>query len=293
MQVILHTGVHFTDEGRLLKGLQRNAPAFREHGVAVPGPARYKTLLGEAAHSLTNSAPAPDAREIMLDELLTDDPEHVSRVLLSHQHIFGVPKISMQGGIPYRKAEERIGALKSLFKGDEIELFIGLRNPATWLPAMFNDVPQSSFDDFMGGVDPRDFLWSDFLKRLRNAHPDVALTVWFNEDTPLIWGQIMREMAGVEITQKIAGSFDLLAQIMSVEGMKRFRAYLAQHPTINERQKRRVMVAFLDKYAIEDEIEEELDIPGWNEAMVDTLTETYDDDMWEIERVPGVTVITT
>ena len=41
------------------------------------------------------------------------------------------------------------------------------------------------------------------------------------------------------------------------------------------------------------EIEEELDIPGWNEAMVDTLTETYDDDMWEIERVPGVTVITT
>ena len=38
-------------------------------------------------------------------------------------------------------------------------------------------------------------------------------------------------------------------------------------------------------------IEEELDLPGWTEALVDELSEIYDEDVFEISRIPGVNFI--
>lgn len=37
MKVILHAGAHATDEGRLLRGLLRNADDLAARAVAVPG----------------------------------------------------------------------------------------------------------------------------------------------------------------------------------------------------------------------------------------------------------------
>jgi hypothetical protein len=52
-----------------------------------------------------------------------------------------------------------------------------------------------------------------------------------------------------------------------------------------------VIAAFLDKFALDDEIEEELDMPGWTEALVDDLSDQYDEDVLAIQRMPGVTMI--
>ena len=119
----------------------------------------------------------------------------------------------------------------------------------------------------------------------------MQITVWCNEDTPLIWAQIIREMAALEHNQKIVGGFDLLSDIMTKVGMKRFREYLKKYPNMNEIQKRRVIAAFLDKFAIEEEIEEELDLPGWTEDLVNELSDIYDDDVFEIGRIQGVNLM--
>ena len=74
--------------------------------------------------------------------------------------------------------------------------------------------------------------------------------------------------------------------------MTRLEAFLADHPGATEIQKRRIYAAFLDKVAIEDAIEEELDLPGWTVDMVNRMTEIYDEDVFRIERIPGVTLIT-
>ncbi|QFT64251.1 hypothetical protein SAMN05421853_102357 [Roseivivax halotolerans] len=291
MQVILHSGVHFTDEGRFLKAMQRNAPLLREVGVAIPGPSRYRTLLSEAAHRLAGGTPAPEAREVLLDGLLDEDWGGIDRIILSHPNFFSVPRLAMQGGVVYRKAEERIDVIKTLFAGDSVEVFLGLRDPSGFLHSAYREGDFPDFATFLDGADPDAFRWSGLIRRLRTAHPDVPLTCWCNEDTPIIWGQIIREAGGFESNRKVKGAFDLLHEIMDPEGMKRFRAYLHQHPTMTERQKRRVMVAFLDKYAMDEEIEEELDLPGWDEARVDRLSQVYEDDVQEIERMPGVTFI--
>ena len=98
-------------------------------------------------------------------------------------------------------------------------------------------------------------------------------------------------MAGLEHGEGIVGEFDLLHDIMSKTGMTRFEEYLAAHPNMTEMQKRRVISAFLDKFAIEDAIEEEVNAPGWSEADIEAMTEIYEEDMFAVARIPGVTYI--
>ncbi|WP_299939014.1 hypothetical protein [uncultured Pelagimonas sp.] len=291
MQVILHAGVHCTDEDRILKCLLRNADSWRHEGVAIPGPSKYRKFLLEALNTMGKGGINPDTREIILDAIMEADQAEVDRLILSHHSFFSVPKLMFEGGRTYRKAEGRLQTLQNIFAVDEVELHLGLRDPATFLPAAFAATPHTNFQDFLQGVDPMQFRWSDLIRRLRDQVPGMPITLWCNEDTPLIWGQIIREMAGIELTRKITGAFDLFSQIISPEGMKRFRGFLKENHNINEMQKRRVMAAFLDKYALEDEIEEELDLPGWDATYVDMLTELYEDDLYTISRIPGVTVI--
>ncbi|MGY3438093.1 MULTISPECIES: hypothetical protein [unclassified Marinovum] len=293
MKVILHAGAHATDDNKLLHGLLRNADSLRARGVAVPGPSRYRQLLSGSLNALTTADPAPEARDILLEAMLSDDPEEIGRLILSHEHLFCVPKIALGAGRMYPRAEERLLNATRLFDGDQIELFLGIRNPATWLPAVYAQTPHTSFDAFLNGNDPALLRWSELITRIATALPDMPITLWCNEDTPLIWGEILRAMAGLVSGTKISGSFDLLSKIITDEGMRRFRDYLRTHPDLPEPQKRRVMIAFLDKYAIEDAVEEILDIPGWNANYIDVLTELYERDLDVIANIPSVTLILT
>ena len=162
MQISLHIGVHGTDEDRLLKGLLRNADDFRKEGVAIPGPSRYRALLSDALNGLGDGAPAPEAREVLLDTILSEDPEAVSRLCLSHENLLSVPKLALAGGRLYRKSEQRLQGMQKLFPRDRIGVFLGLRDFATFLPAVYHATPHGSFDEFLGGVDPMHLRNDDF-----------------------------------------------------------------------------------------------------------------------------------
>ena len=73
--------------------------------------------------------------------------------------------------------------------------------------------------------------------------------------------------------------------------MKRFRAYLKAHPIMTEIQKRRVIAAFLDKFALDEEVVEEVDLPGWTEDLITQMTELYEEDIFVMQRLPGVEMI--
>ena len=60
---------------------------------------------------------------------------------------------------------------------------------------------------------------------------------------------------------------------------------------MTEIQKRRVISAFLSKFAIEDAIEEELNAPGWTEDDINAMTEIYEEDANTIAQIPGVNFI--
>ncbi|WP_292292256.1 hypothetical protein [Marivita sp.] len=291
MQVVLHTGLHETDADRLFKTLLRNRDQLRPEGIAIPGPGKYRRLISEMLNALNGAAPAPGTREVLLDSILDEDSGHVDRLVLSHENLFSVPKIAFQGGAVYRKAEQRLAILKDIFAGDTLEIYMALRNPATFLPALLKATPHDSLPALLNGMDPMQVRWTELIARLTEALPGVRVTVWSDEDSPLIWGEIIREIVGVEPTHPIIGAYSRMADIMSPDGMTRFRAYLADRPDLTEVQIRRIMVAFLDKYADDSKIEDELDVPGWDEALIADLSEQYEEDLFELGRMPGVSLI--
>jgi hypothetical protein len=291
MQLVLHTGLHETDSDRLFKTLLRNREGLRPDGIAIPGPGKYRKLISEMLNALGDMTPAPDARDVLLDSILDQDTGHVDRLILSHENLFSVPKIAFQGGVVYRKAEQRLQTLRTIFSRDSMEVFISLRNPATFLPALLRATPHSDISQLLQGLDPAQIQWSDLIGRITAALPGVPVTVWCDEDTPLIWGELIREFAGVEPTYPIIGAYSRMADITSQEGMTRFRSYLAEKPDLNEVQIRRVMVAFLDKYADPSKVEHEFDLPEWDDHLVQDLTEQYEEDLFDIGRMPEVTLI--
>ncbi|WP_281967177.1 hypothetical protein [Roseovarius nanhaiticus] len=290
MQLVLHAGAHITDEDRLLKCLTANQEVLTERGTQVPYPKDYRRLLRDVLHAGAQGNLAPDTREVLMDALGFDTPPE--RLILSNPGFFGTPKMAASGGDFYTSAAGRTQIFREIFAGDEIEMFFAICNPATFLPAIMAQTKFDTLDAYLGGTDPREMRWSGMIQRVRAAIPDIPITVWCNEDTPLIWGQILREMAGVEPGVPLNGEHALLREIMSPAGMTRFESYLEQHPGMTEMQKRRVISAFLDKFAQEDAIEEELDLPGWTDELVDELSDLYDDDVYEIGRLPGITLIT-
>ena len=289
MQIIVHTGAHFTDDDRLMKCLLRNNEIYARVGAVVPGPGKYRQLLRATLSSMRDHAPDPHARDVLMDAIL--DNEQADRVVLSNPHFFGVVNAALRHGHLYPAAAERMANLRRLFPYDDLEMFMAIRNPATFIPNAYRKSEDPSFAHFMDGVDPRDVHWSSMIDAIRDAAPDVPITVWCNEDTPMIWPQVLREIGGLEHDTPVEGGYDILKDIMSREGMARMEAYLAKYPDLTEMQRRRVVAAFLDKFAIPEALEEEIEVEGWTAALLDDLTERYDEDVARIKRTPGVTLI--
>lgn len=292
MQIVYHIGANCTDGDRLLRALLRNTGGLRRQGVCIPGPGRYRKVLREAVLGLVDDPVAgviaPGTRDFLLDQII--DGQDVQRLVMSNTSFLCTPQRIFEDGAFYARAAPKIAALQSLFPDDEIELFFALRNPATFIPAAWRQ-SEMAWPDFTGGLDPHALRWSEVVAGIRAVVPSARLCVWCNEDTTLIWGTLLRQLAGVEADQPVLGEFDLLASVMAPEGMQRFLAYMETHPGQTDLQVRRVIGAFLDKFAIPEEIEEEVDAPGWDVRMVDEITRAYDDDIARIAQMSGVEFI--
>ena len=289
MQVVLHAGAHVTDEDRLIDCLVDNAGMLAERGTIVPKPDDYRVLLRDIVNAATQDGVSPDAREVILDAVLPGE-EEADRLVLSNDSFFGTHKMAVKRMF-YPAACARLEAVRKIFPNDEVELFFAIRNPATFMPALLAMTNFNTIDDIFRGYDPFSFRWSEMFERVRAQVPDIPITVWCNEDTPLIWAEVVREMAALEPGTAFEGEFRLLSEIMTEAGMKRFHAYVAEHPGMTEIQKRRVISAFLDKFADDEAVEEEYDIEGWTADKIDRLTDLYEEDIYAIQRVPGVTMI--
>ena len=289
MQLVLHTGAHYTEEERLLKSLLANKPQLAQDGTIVPGPSTYRGLFRDTLNAMYKSPVSAGARDVLLDAVLNDTD--AKRVILSDANFFRTPATAVVDGMLYPDAPVRMMRMAQLFPDDQIEIFLGIRNPATLLPILHGVSADNSDANFWGIKDPADVRWSETIGLLRDSAPEIPVTIWCNEDAPLIWGKIMREMAGLPDTSKLEGEFDLLETIMTPEGMKRFRTYMVSHPEISGSQEQRVIAAFLDKFAMADAIEEELDMPGWTDDLVDEMTESYDQDVLRIQQIPGIRMI--
>ena len=289
MRIVYHLGAHCTDEERLLRCLLKNRGALAAEGIVIPGPAKYRTLMRDTAMTLKGQAATQDTQDLVLDQITSESD--AERLILSWDNFLGYAQGAVRRGI-YSAGAERMRAFRQIFPEMQAEFFIAIRNPATFVPAVFQKQHSRAYDEFMDGVEVETLRWSVLIEALRDANPGVPITVWCDEDTPLLWPEVLQAVSGHSDAITLTDTDDLLAAIMSADGMQRMTGYMASHPPQNTSQRHRVVSAFLDKFALPDQIDVEIEMEGWTPDLVERMTGAYDQDVAKIIAMDGVTFLT-
>lgn len=285
MRIVYHLGAHFTDEERLLKCLLANRDVLADHSIAVPPTRRFRALLRETAIRLKGEAATIEEQAMILEEIMAE--EQADRLILSWDSFMALPGWAVKRTL-YPSAAGRTRAFTQIFPQIEAEFHVAIRSPATFLPLLYDRLKPESYDAFMEGTDLYELRWSSVIRRIRDANPQAPVTVWCDEDTPLIWPEVLRAVSGLPGDVPLTGEDELLATLMSGEGMARLRAYLEGHPPQSILQRRRIVSAFLDKFALPERINLEIEMPGWTDEVVTHLNALYEADVAEIASMDGV-----
>ena len=286
MQILFHLGAHFTDNGLLIRSILRNRAALAEQGIGVPGPGRYRELLGDISTKLRGATADEDTEAMVLEAICDDDS--ADRIILSSENFLCRPgKVLAEDGL-YPKAQ-KAAWLRACLPSHAVEFALAIRNPATFLPELVKNSTEAA--ETLENVSLGDLFWSDVIDDIRTSSPDTPLYVWCHEDTPFIWSEIMQELTAHDPFIELSGEFDMLETIISDDGMKRLEEFLEARGVTSQIKRRRAVSAFLEAHAIIEKVETEIDIPGWTSDTVDVLTELYEDDVTRISKMDGVTFI--
>ncbi len=288
MRIVYHLGAHCTDEGRLVRCLLKNRAVLAEQGIIVPAPTRYQGLLRDTALRLKGRSATEDTQALVLEQIM-EDPQ-ADRLILSWSSFLSFPAWALRDGF-YAVAGERTRAFTQIFPDIEAEFHLSIRNPATFLPALQDAVNAKGHQNILAGVNPLALRWSDVVRQIIDHNPGVPLTLWCDEETPLIWPEVLQAVSGHAPGTALVDDDEVLALIMTEIGMARMKAYCAEHPPQSTAQRRRIVSAFLERFARPEQVEQEITLPDWTTELVDQITHDYLADVERIYQMPGVTLI--
>lgn len=257
----------------------------------MPDPRNYRVILRETMNKLRQKAPSQEARDILIDIFLDGEDDTVETLFLSNAFFFGIPREAVGNDQFYPKALTNLSKFLSLFGAENVLLCYAIRNPATFLPNLFEASNVQDFSGILNGSNPGALRWSELALRFRRAFPELPILMWCNEDTPFLWPEILRLMTNVDTSVAMSGEYDLFKDIMPELAYKKFLEYIKAHPKIGVRQKRQVMVAFAEKFALSDVLIEELNAPNWTEELVARMTEFYDKDVELLKTLPKAQIL--
>jgi len=288
MRIVYHLGAHCTDDERLIRCLLKNRAVLADQGIVVPSPTRYRKLLRDTAMQLKGASASMETQAIVLEQIM-DEPL-ADRLILSWDSFLSFPAWALAQGF-YAMAGERIAAFTQIFPEIQAEFHLAIRNPATFLPALKDRMSVKGQSDILTGVDPLTLRWSAAVRQILATVPGAEVTVWCDEDTPLLWPEVLQAVSGHAASTVLEDTDELLAIIMTADGLSRMKAYCTAHPPASVSQRRRIVTAFLEKFARPDQMEVDVALPGWTEALVTRLTDLYHEDVARIAAIPGVRLL--
>ncbi len=286
--IVFHLGAPCTNEGLLARSLRREGRALFERGVFALRPGVYMERLTETLERLDGAPAMPEDQEALLQLMAGNRPAR--RVLFSNSRFLGIPAWMFHKGIFYHNAARRAVGLRNLFPENDCEFCLAISNPARFIPEVFATQSRKGYEEFMAGVDPLSVRWSSVIARLREACPDVPVIVWCDEDTPVIWGEVLARVSGLA-TGISPGAFDVFEQVVTERGMQVLRAFLKKNPGLSLQGRHRAIYKVLERHARPGALEVEIDLPGWNHVMVARMQEIYDEDIGRIAAIEGVQLI--
>ena len=280
MEIAIHLGAHCTDGDLIVQTLRRNGTMMAERSLAIPPHRTFRPALRRALRAVGEDplAEAAASHVSFLDEI------EERRVILSYEAFLAANDDVLLGSAIYPEAGIRCGRLQDLFGGHDVSFLMALRNPATFIPALYEASSEETFATFLAGSDLAGLRWSHTVAAIRKACPNVPMTLWCNEDLPLIWPDVLCAVAGVApgSVPALDGSDAVLHRVMTPEGLARLKNYLVGRPPDGPASRRRIVSAFLAKYADEAAVAPEIALEGWTEDVIAGLSAIYESDVARI-----------
>jgi hypothetical protein len=291
MRISLHIGAHYTRTPRLVAAMNANERAFGRMNILSPGPDSYRPIITAALTRLDGLPPIVDEEDAILAEILGDNTA-AQHLIMVNEKWAGGRNMMFQGGQLYTDIGPSVSRITELFSQHDLRISMAIRNPAALInSALASSGTPLSLKWFLKANDPMNLSWVTPINELQKAVPDVPITMWCEEDTPLIWPRIIRGIAGIPDDAPIRASLAGVIDALEPEGATRFRAFLRNHTLSTEQQYERAVLAFLDKYALESLAKPVYDVPDWNAQTVHDLSLNYEDDIAELSKREGVNFI--
>lgn len=287
--IALHLGALQTDNNQLIWSLRKDATALLERGILVRRPGTYQTSMHQLLEKQAHDGISDEEKEVLLSRIVKNTP--TSRLILSSTKAFGTPTWMLNDGQLFSDAGRNTQALRNLFPDNDCEFFFGVQNPATLISSVFNAQSERSADDFMSNIDATGLRWSDVVRDIVESNPGCPVTIWCNEETPALWPTILRHVIRQNVALPLGGEFDIVQQILPDVATKRLSAYLLARPHFTHAQKEKIITIFIERFCSDDAVEEEIDLPGWTQEIIDATTNIYLNDIEELRQIPGVTFL--
>lgn len=289
MEIALHLGAHLTDEDHLVRCLVRNRDLLAQQGIAVPSPGQYRQQLLVLSHEMHDQVTTAEMQETLLDGLLEFDD--VRRTVFSLENLMAQPKWVIDEGKFYPRAGDRVAAFCHLFPEATVHVYLAIRNPATFLPALSKRTRGGRAEEALSQLDAASVRWSGVIAQIKEAVPNVQITVWSDEDTALLWTEVLRAVSGHSPETNLVGWFAWYWELMTPKSHETLRRYFSKNPTTDDLHRKRILSAMLDKFAKPEVLEVATTLPGWTDDYVEVLTEIYEQDLDLIASMPGVTLL--
>lgn len=208
MTTRIHIGVHKTATTELQQALKAVEWRLARGGMCYLRPdglrgrmVQLEKVLGDPGTQATQLAQARLAQA-------TDGLGHL---LLSEENILGTTRrasVLGQGGAVYPAAQDRLACLLALLNRAEAEIFMAVRDPASFLTSTFGQQlrqPMPVHEDvYLRDFRLQAFSWADLARRLLAVPGVRRLTVWRYEDYAALRPQILQAMIGRRAAQRVA-----------------------------------------------------------------------------------------
>lgn len=290
MQIAFHIGSHFTDEGRLIRSVQRSRAAFVGAEILVPGPRTYRALLRETLNILKGEPASPEVRELLIDALVPD--KSTARLVLFHDNLICLPPRAISEGGLYVTAPRRINAIRNLFPDHGCTFHLALQHPAALMESVLTQGGVEAPEALLAAVEPRRLRWLPLVRRLVESCPDLDLVLWCNEDAPLVWPQILRSLTGVAADVPFEGDLDMAVELMGKAGAAELVASLAKAPPADISEWTARVSEVLQAHALPEALDVPVASPGWAGDVIEEMTEAYLAECAALSTMPGIRFLT-
>jgi len=290
MRVAIHAGAFATDENHISNALMFNRRNLNRQGVAVADPEHALPKLHQRLTEHQAHSDEPTSSSKLRDELLSG--LNSGRVIFSDDRLLGEPAQIVQNSQLYPAAGLRAAFFDDLFVEDEVELFFALCNPATLLPNVLKTLPLESQNDILRSTELNRLNWKTMVEDIIELAPNIRLTLWCNEDLPLIWSDLIRTIADIPAQSPIRQEFSMPASLLTETGKRHLAILLKQGLATDSSEFQMQFDSILDQHAEPDLIEVNPDYPGWTQDIIDGFTELYARDLAQIAVLPDVQMLT-